>query len=93
MTSCLPADQPLIVSACYKSNCFKLGYVPRDSGNFDVELGSPFYIGKTYTINVQSKDGYLAAESSSFTVEETCDCTPSIVITSKLESCYGAKDV
>lgn len=91
--SCFPSNTTLLAFGCYKQNCFKVGYVSSDFNKFEVQLGSPFVSGSSYMITIQNKDGYLKAESELFTVQETCACTPSIVITSPMESCYITKDV
>lgn len=77
---------------CYGVKCIQLGYVSVDDTNFEVKLISPILVGVTYTIKIQSKDGYVVAESEEFTVEDSCICYPSIVITSSVEYCYTTKD-
>ncbi|KAL5283690.1 hypothetical protein ACFFRR_006142 [Megaselia abdita] len=92
--SCFPPKTTIFVVACDSgNNCFKLGYVSSDIGKVDIELDHPFSSGETYTISIQSKSGTVSGETEPFTIEESCECSPSIEFTSSVESCYVYKDV
>ncbi|KAL5276999.1 hypothetical protein ACFFRR_002297 [Megaselia abdita] len=92
IASCFPPGTKLLVVACYGENCFKLGSVLSDIGKLEIVLKSPFALGVSYTINIQSEDGYLEAVSDEFIIDD-CDCPPLIEITSPVQSCYVIKDV
>lgn len=93
VATCFSSGSQLLVYFCYNQKCVKLGYVSAYDTTFDVKIISPFLVGVTYTISIQSKDGYVVADSEDFTVKESCVCSPSIEITSSVEYCYISKDV